>query len=198
MVSDSGGGNLTPFTVGEGGAASIGYLEAGTHHFAIAASGSAPIFEVNGQITGAATTTLFLYGALNALQGRFATLRDAVTAGAEHDVVVNLMRSGQSIEVVSCTDGTCTPVSPALALGDVFDAEFPSPDAAGSTYSLNSLTDTGTGIGYRLVPSTTAPAPPVLPLYLAFTLGVSTVPQAPNFVGAPVFISDQGDPQILF
>ena len=104
------------------------------------------------------------------------------------------MRSGQAIEVVSCTDAaTCTPISPPLAMGDFFQTEAP---AVVSDDGYASLTATGAGIGYRLVPSATLPSPTVNAVYtglqgLVYRPAGSNVP-APLFIAAPVFMSDQG------
>jgi hypothetical protein len=111
----------------------------------------------------------------------------------EHITLVNLVRTGQKLEVVRCTDAaTCTPISPALALGDVFDAEVPADardDCAYPLYSIvpcfpASLTAGGGGIGYRVVPSAALPNPPVL------ALG-SSAPPAVNVV-VPLYFSDEG------
>lgn len=193
VASDQGDGELTPFLASEGGASSLGYLEAGSHHFAIAPAAGAPIFEADGELTGGETTNLFLYGPLDGLQGKILPMPNALSMGSEHVTAINLMRSGQTIEVVSCTDAsTCTPVSPALALGDVFEADFPAVTSSVDNYSL---TSTGAGIGYRLVPSATVPDPPVLPMGLGFQVGAPSYPPALNFLGAPIFMTDQGQVQ---
>lgn len=163
------------YTVTEGAENSVHYLDAGPHHFTIAAPGQAPIFDGDGQIPAGGNARLFLYGPLDALQGLFVSLPDAPTAGNEHVTVVNLMPTGQAIEVVSCTDAaTCTVLSPVLALGDIFDAEVSAnfPDCAPTPSDPSpavdgcgtSLTSDGAGIGYRLVPSASLPNPPVLAL----------------------------------
>ena len=190
------GNDLTAVTLGEGGEFGAGYLPAGLHHFAVVAPGSTPVFEADGQIGAGGSTMLFLYGALNALGGRFVTMQDTVAAGTEHVVAINLMRSGQAIEVVSCTDAsTCTPISPALALGDVFEADVTARDGSMAT---DSLTGSGAGVGYRLVPSAALPAPPVLSLRLAGSAGVPSYPPPLNFLAAPIFMNDQGEPQMTF
>ena len=107
---------------------------------------------------------LFLFGPLDALQGRFVVVPATPSAGNEHVTVINLMRSGQPIKVVSCTDATtCTPISPALAMGDLFDAEVP---AVVSDDGFASLRSDGSGVNFRLVPSASLPNPPVLGLYV--------------------------------
>ena len=193
LAFDPGSGGLTAFSVGEGGAFSLGYLDAGTHHFAIGAFGAPPIFQADGELTGGTTTNLFLFGPLNGLQGKFVAMSATPSPGNEHVMAINLMRSGPAIEVVSCTDAsTCTPVSPALALGDVFQADFPTvTSTAGDDYNY-SLNSAGAGIGYRVVPSATVPAPPVLPMGLGFAVGAPSYPPALNYLAAPVFMTDQG------
>jgi hypothetical protein len=204
LVADSREDVWDPFTVTPGGEIGIGYLESGPHHFTIVAPGAAPIFEGDGQIPGGGAVRLYLYGPLAALQGRFVSVPDAASAGNEHVTVVNLMSSGQSIEVVSCTNAnSCTPISPALSLGELFDAEVPAvisngcpPDAAPFADCLPlSLSAEGAGIGYRLVPSYSLPDPPALPLgpigFVYPDPATVTV-----FVAAPVSMTDQG--QLLF
>jgi hypothetical protein len=111
-------------------------------------------------------------------------------------MAINLMRSGQTIEVVSCTDAsTCAPISPALALGDVFETDVPVPAGAGTT---DSRTDTGAGIGYRLPPSAALPAPPVVSLHLTGSAGAPVYPAPLNFLAAPIFMNDRGESQITF
>jgi hypothetical protein len=196
LVYDGGPSGLVAFGVGEGSVCSVGYLEAGSHHFAIGVSGAPPIFETDGELAGGQTTDLFLFGPLTGLQGKFVSVPNTPSMGNEHVTVANLMRSGQTIEVVSCTDAsTCTPVSPALALGDVFDADFPAVTNSGYNYSLS---ETGAGIAYRMVPSATVPAPPVQAMDLAFTIGTPTYPPPLDFLGAPIFMTDQGQPQERF
>ncbi len=195
MAWDSGNGDLTAVTLSEGAEFGAGFLPAGSHHFSIVPEGGAPVFVADGEIGAGGSTTLFLYGALNALGGRFVTMQGTVAAGSEHVVVINLMHSGQTIEVVSCTDAaTCTPISPALAMGDLFESDVP---ARSGDNAVDSLTGTGAGIGYRLVPSATVPAPPVLALRLVGSPW-PTYPPPLNFLAAPVFMNDQGEPQVSF
>jgi hypothetical protein len=183
---DDDAGRASPVTVMEGGTSQRGYLSAGPHHFTIGPPGGPSVFDGDGEVPGGGTVHLFLLGPLQGLQGRFVSTPDMPAAGNEHVTVVNLMRSGQAIEVVSCTEVTCTPISDALALGDDFDTEVP---AVLSEDPTSSLTDEGTGVGYRLVPSASVPAPPVLPLFAD--------PPA-IFVAAPVYMSDQGQLQVGF
>jgi len=164
------------------------------HHFAVLVPGHPPIFQGDGELAAGSWLRLYLFGAADAPQGRFVITADAPSPGNEHITVINLMRSGQTIEVVSCTDvTTCTPISPALAMGDCFQTEAP---AVVSDDGYGSLTATGAGIGYRLVPSATLPNPAVNQLSsgvqgAVFRPAGSKVP-APIFVAAPVFMSDQG------
>jgi hypothetical protein len=172
MLED-GAGHAAAVTVTEGSVTERGYLNAGPHHLTIRAPAGADIFDGDGEVPGGGTVRLFLYGPLEALQGLFVATPDAPAAGNEHVTAVNLMLSGQTIEVVTCADETCAPISGALASGGVFDTEVPA----------------GAGVGYGLVPSTSLPDPPVL----AFTTGPPNI-----FVTAPVYISDQGQLQYGF
>jgi hypothetical protein len=209
IVAEPGG--YQPFTTFVGGNPNwVYYLGAGAHHFAIAASGQAPVFEGDGQIPGGGTANLFLYGPLDRVRGVIAPTPLRPSAGNEHVTVVNLMRSGQTVEVVTCNDGaTCTPISPALSLGDVFDAELPavfddcdpaSPSSIPGNWSdggcFTSRTTRGAGVGYRLVPTAALPDPPVN----ALTWGISDLSSSPRpqiFVAAPVFMNEQGQSQFV-
>jgi hypothetical protein len=170
---DDGSGHASAVTVTEGGVSGRGYLNAGPHHFTIRAAGGPPAFEGDGQVPGGGTVRLFLFGPLAALQGRFVSTPDVPATGNEHVTAINLVRGGQTIEVVSCPDASCTPLSDPLALGDVFDTERPA----------------GDDVGFRLIPSTALPDPPVL----AFS------PELPDIlVAAPVYVSDEGQLQYGF
>ncbi len=171
---DDGAGHRSRVVVREGGKSSLGYLEAGPRHFAVTSSSGTPVFEGDAQVPGGGVLWLFLFGPAGAQQGRFVATPDFPAVGNQHLTVVNLARTGQSLEVVSCDDGaTCTPLSPVLALGDLFDTEVPA--GAGQT-------------GYRVVPSPALPAPPLLTFEDAASSAV--------LMAAPVYISDQG--QLLF
>jgi hypothetical protein len=185
------------------------YIDAGPHHFTVAALGRTPVFAGDGQVPGGGTAVLLLFGPLDALRGIFLSIPDQPSAGNAHITLVNLMRGGQTIELVSCSDATtCTPVSPALALGDLFDAELPAvSDAcdpsftAGSAFEGGCFTSRptgGAGFGYRFFPSASLPNPPVN----ALTVGVwdhqLKAPETRTFVNAPVYMSDQGQSQFVF
>jgi len=170
---DDGAGHRSAVTVTEGGVSGQGYLNAGPHHLTIRAAGAPPVFEGDGEVPGGGTVRLFLFGPLAALQGRFVSTPDVPAAGNQHVTAVNLIGGGPTIEVVSCPDARCAPLSDPLALGDVFDTDLPADD----------------DVGYRLVPSDALPDPPVL----AFSPDPSAV-----LVAAPVYLSDQGQLQYAF
>ena len=183
---------LLPISVSEDGLAAAG-LDDGWHHFTVVAHGRAPIFQGDGQIISGGWLRLFLFGAADAQQGRFAFIPSFPAPGNEHVTVINLMRSGQVIEVVTCTDATtCTPISPALAMGDLFDTEVP---AVVSADGFSSRTADGAGVGFRLVPSAALPDPPVLALSVGASGVAVTGPSAPQplFIAAPFFMSSQGN-----
>jgi hypothetical protein len=188
------------------------YLPAGPHHFTIGEVGQPPIFEGDGQIPSGGTANLFLYGPVEQAKGVFAPTPMIPSAGNEHITVANLLRSGQTLEVVTCSDATtCTPISPALALGDVFDAEVPAvfDDCDRSSFSnvgswstggcFTSRTTRGAGIGYRLVPTASFRNPPVNALTWGMTdlIGDSSSPRAPIFVAAPAFMTEQGQSKFV-
>jgi hypothetical protein len=208
-VSRSGGSDLLHTNVG-GNPEGVRYLNAGPHHFTVEALGGKPVFEGDGQVPGGGTAYLFLFGPLDAVQGLFLSIPDVPSAGNEHVTVVNLMRSGQTIEVVSCVDATtCTPMSPALAIGDIFDAEVPavledcdpSFQVQGSAFDGGCFTSRptrGAGIGYRLVPSASLPDPPVNALTAGAWDSSMNSPRPAIFVAAPIYMSDQGQSQFVF
>ena len=211
VVVEAGGD--APITMFAGGNPSwVYYLEAGAHHFEIAAPGQAPVFQGDGQVPGGGTANLFLYGPLDRVKGVLVPTPLVPSAGNEHVTVVNLMRSGQTLEVVTCNDATtCTPISPALALGDVFDTEVPavfddcdpaSPASIAGTWSgggcFTSRMTTGAGIGYRLVPTASLPNPPVNALTWGVSDSLLTGPRPPIFVAAPIFMTAEGQSQFVF
>ncbi len=172
---DDGAGHRSRVVVSEGGKSSLGYLEAGPRHFAVTSNSGTPVFEGDAQVPGGGILRLFLFGPVGSQQGRFVATPDFPAVGNQHLTVVNLARTGQSLEVVSCDDATCTSLSPALALGDLFDTEV----TAGAGQ-----------VGYRVVPSPSLPDPPLLTFDSASPPGV--------FLAAPVYISDQGQLQFGF
>lgn len=195
LAIDDGRGGLDAIVLSRGAASGIGYVPVGAHHVRIQPADGPAIFEGDGTVAAGDTTELFLHGPLTGLQGRFVVVPDDAPPGQEHVTVANLMGSGQTIEVVSCASGTaCAAISPALALGDVFDADLPDSSAANHAQSLS---DDGTGVGYRLVPSASLPNPPVLPLHV-WSFGTRRSPPPAVFLTAPVYMSEQGQPQIVF
>jgi len=202
----------SPVTAQTGGVTWAYYLGAGPRHFTVAEPGQPPIFEGDGQIPGGGTANLFLYGPLDHEKAVFVPTPMIPAAGNEHITVANLLRAGQILEVVTCNDATtCTPISPALAEGEAFDAEVPAvfDDCDRASFSdvgswsaggcFTSRTTTGAGIGYRLVPTASLPDPPVNALTWGMTdlKGDSSNPRAPIFVAGPAFMTEQGRAQIV-
>jgi hypothetical protein len=169
----------TPVTIAQPSAAGAGYLPAGPHHVALAAPGaSAAIFEGDGEIAQGMCTEIFLFSRLGVLQGRWLSVPVTVGLDSLHVAVINLVRDGRSIEVVSCpTGGACTPISAPLALGDAFEGDFARADLAA----------TGLDIGWRQVPSLAVPTPPVVSL-----TQVALRDMAPFVGGAPLYLDAQG------
>jgi hypothetical protein len=190
------GSVLTPILIGGGAETTVGYLNAGSHSFALKPpGGAAPAFEVDGEIQGGMMNRLFIFGSSDARQGLFASYPFTPADGSEHVVAVNLLHEG-SIQVVSCSAAsTCTAVSPPLGPGDSFQGDFP---AITSDNGLDSLSGSGAGIGYQMIPSAAVPTPPILMASPA--LGLSdkqgTAGQAVlNFIVAPIYMSPDGQPQ---
>ena len=91
-----------------------------------------------------------------------------------------------------CADATtCTPVSPPLALGDTFDADFPASGRADAGVYGTSLSAAGVGFGYREVATSSLPAPPVLPLMQSISIPFP-LPDPPIYVAAPEFLLADG------
>jgi len=112
--------------------------------------------------------------------------------GTLHVSVLNLVRLGPGLEVVSCADATsCAPLSSPLAFGAHFDGDFAAGTSDGTRYSLAS----GASIGYRQVASAALPAPPVQPMSSIFDLAPpETVIWVPaNLVFAPIYMSAEGN-----
>jgi hypothetical protein len=195
VVFEDSPGLASPLTVVEGGTSRLAYLDPGPHHFTIITSNAHPVFDGDGQVASGGVTRLLLFGSLDDLSGRFVSTPNVPSTGNEHVTVVNLLTSNQAIQVMSCLDAaTCTPMSPALALGDVFDTEVPAVLDGGGT----SLTAAGEGVGYRLTPSDALPDPPLVPLDLEMASLASNLPVPPIFFAAPVYMSDDGQPQAGF
>ncbi|HSY39441.1 MAG TPA: hypothetical protein VLA79_07930, partial [Polyangia bacterium] len=181
------------YTVPAGSEYSAGNYDAGVHHFAMTEVGGGTVFEGDGLVTSGALTRLYVFGPLDALQGRFVSYPLEVPAGTQHISAINLVRSdGVQIEVVSCADATtCTPVSPPLALGNTFDADFPASGPADAGVHGSSLSADGVGFGYREVATSLLPAPPVLPM-LAAESGLWHEQPGLRFVAAPEFLLADG------
>jgi hypothetical protein len=191
--------SLQPFVVSAAGIASIGYLPAGSHHFEIRAPGGGSIvYGGDGQIAAGSTTELFLFGPAGAIAGRFVSYPPVVAAGTAHVVVINLIRSGQSLEAVMCSDTShCTPVSSPLALGETFEGDFPI-DATQDWPSGRFIVSDDGGLGYRQVPTPAVPDPPVLPLAPGVLPLDGSTPAGATLVAAPIYMSPRGDIQESF
>ena len=192
-------GSATPVVVLEGDMVTAGYWSEGIHHFEFGASEAAAIFAGDGSIVAGAVNRLYLFGPLDALQGRFTSYATNPPAGSAHASVINLVRGEGSIELLSCTDAShCGAVSPPLALGETFEGDVP---FVASDNELQSLSTSGAGLGYRLVPTASLPAPPILPLLLswdlAWVLNHSTLSTPANFVGAPIYMSSSPEGYVL-
>lgn len=177
------------FTAPLGTSFTVGNFEGGLHHFAVIQVGGATLFEGDGQITAGAVTHLYVFGTLGALQGRFVTHPVTPAADTVHISAINLVRAGAvDIEVVSCAGrGMCTPVSPPVALGEIFERDFP---GAPLPYGALSLSTDGVGFGYREVASAALPEPPIQTLIAEWQPGLQTA-QA-NLVAAPEYLLADG------
>jgi hypothetical protein len=184
-------GGKQPIIAREGATFGFGYIPSGPHHFTLEAPGGGrPLFAGDAEIASGSTTILYLVGRLDALKGHFVSLPEPA-AGTLHVDVISLVRGGAQIEVVSCGDADgCTPLSPALSLGETFAADYPAVD--GDTGPA--LAD-GRQIGFRLAPTAELPAPPVQQITSARTRPAPTnvAPMPPvNYAVAPLYFYPQG------
>jgi hypothetical protein len=185
-----------PFVVSEG-ISGVGYYAAGAHHFEVAAAGGGPtIFVGDGAFSPGSTARLYIFGERAPLQGRVVSYPAVPAPGTVHASLINLVRSGQSLELVSCMGADpCASLSPPLAYGETFDAAFPASSSGETRYQLAS----GATLGWRQIATAAVPAPPVQPLLAAFTFEPYdlTMPP-PNLAAAPVFLSPEGQVLLSF
>jgi len=172
------------------GPSMAGFYDPGPHHFEFAATDSPATFAFDGAIASGALNRLYIFGPRGGIQARFVSYPNEPPAGKAYLSAINLVRAGGvQIEVVSCTDAaTCTPLSPALSLGDTFDADVSSDLVEGAAGT--SLSASGVGYGYRQV-APALPMPPINRLENGFEI-MSTVLAA--YVGAPIYMSSDGTP----
>jgi hypothetical protein len=185
--------------VGEGGVTDIGYLPGGGHQFDIRrAYGGPTVFAADGVLAAEAMTDLYLFGRDGAIDGRFVSYPTVPAAGTAHVVLTNLIRTGQSIEAVTCVDTShCTPVSSPLALGETFQGDFPL-DATQDWRNGRFIVSNGGALGYRQVPTAAVPHPPVLPLSSGVAPADGSTPPSATLVAAPIYMSPHGDIEEAF
>ncbi len=175
-----------------------GYLTSGTHHFELAPvdATSTILLSADGVIAAGMLNLLYVFGPSDdALQLRIISYEiPPPPDGHLHVHAINLARqSGLQIEIVRCTDAaTCTAVSPPLALGDTYQADFPTADFVGS--STSSLSPSGAGLGYREVATPALPAPPVVSLDNAW----AAQQPPPIWFASPVYFTPDGRPLMEF
>ena len=182
------GGTSYPVEISEGTLERAGFLPSGRHHLAVVAAEGTTVFAGDAEIVPGLMNRLYLVGRLGALQGLFISYRAPAPTGMLHVSVINLVRDGRSLEVVSCAND-CTPVSGPRAFGESVGSDFQAADA-----NPFALAD-GRRIGWRQVPTAAVPAPPVQ-LITWFPVGwvdPPPTPPPPAFAIAPVYLSPQGD-----
>lgn len=179
--------------VNDGGATECGFIAAGPHHFAIADEGGGPLrFTGDFVMPAGALTRLYTYGPRDALRGVFVAYPLLPASGNKHVNVANLLLDDTRLEVMSCDDQThCTPISPPLAAGEVFDTDLPLTGAEDYDWSLNA---SGAGIGVRQVATTALPAPPVFAIYR--DVGTTDVGPAVDWASAIMYMRKDGLPDM--
>jgi hypothetical protein len=193
-------GYVYPLPVGEGYTSGMGFLPAGSHHFEIKTDlGRTTVFAGDGEIPAGSLAQLYLFGPAGAVQGRFVSYPASVAPGTIHVSLINLVRTGQSIEVVGCTAASgCVPLSSPIALGEIFSGDFPmetTQDGINGQYVVTN----GAALGYRQVPTPAVPNPPVQPVthlvsYDSFAPAM-TLDGTPVYMVAPIYMSPTGDLQ---
>jgi hypothetical protein len=199
LVREDLSGGAQPIIAHEGAEFGFGYLPSGPHHFTLEApGGGAPLFAGDAEIAPGSTTILYLFGPRDALEGRFLSLPRDPAPGMLHVSVLNLVRGGPRIEVVSCADAApCAPITPALALGEIFVADFPSVDG-----DIGQALADGRTIGFRPEPTADLPAPRVQQITSARSGTAPTNvigPVAPfNYAVAPYLLYATGEVHSYF
>jgi hypothetical protein len=194
---DDNGGMPWPLSAGEGNETGCGYLPAGTHHFAlIAPSDGHAVFAGDYELLSGRVNHLYVFGHLAALQGAFTSYPYAPSPGTQHLALTNLLRTGQTLEVVSCSGGdpeTCAAISPPVGYGQSFATEVAGADVTADGVSLETP---GPGLGYRQVATPGVPTPPANHFDLAIDPPdqTETIPGTypANYVSAPIFMSADG------
>ena len=195
---------VQPLFVFEGGTSSMGYLPAGRHHFEIKEPrgdvGGATFFAIDVEIAAGIMTELYLFGPADAVRGIFVVYPALVAPGTVHVSLVNLVRTGQSLEVVSCMEGSpCTPLSAPLALGEAFAGDFPVDAAQSSPGPAGPVFSNGAALSYRQVPTGAVPDPPVQPLPQGtWPIWDGLSPPSRTLEAAPYWMSPAGDIQASF
>jgi hypothetical protein len=175
---------VRPLTVSGGGQWSAGFHDAGMHHFTLVAPGGATAVAADGVIASAALTRLYVFGPPDAREARVVSYPFVPPAGKEHVSAINMVRDGDvQIEIVACTDATtCAAVSPALGLGETFDADLE-----------GGATSAAAGYAYRQVATASLPAPPVLPISGGDQLVGPDPGVAPAaLIAAPIYMAPDG------
>jgi hypothetical protein len=182
---DAGGGVPGALFVDETATTRFGWLPPGLHHFEIASAGDgSSVFAGDAELRAGWQTWLYLFGDRGAVDGRFISYPEQPAEGMLHVGVINLVRDGRSIEVVSCDDaGACAPLAPALALGESFGADFPAGTADDTWYR---------------VATAAVPSPPVRDLLPSNSTWPPPQRMAANFVAAPVYISPDGKILVVY
>jgi hypothetical protein len=183
-----------PFALREPAGSGVGFLPGGRHHVAIVGSGAGAfaagdpiVFEGDGDIPAGSYTTLYLYGDLDAIQGRWVSVPITLPPNTFHAAVTNMVRDGRSIEVASCPiGGDCAVLSAPLALGETFDLDL----------DVTAFSPARDQVGWRLVPTDALPAPPLIDMIsgrLQEELQAGPSIASMIMIAAPVYMTAQGN-----
>jgi len=188
-------GTVFPVALTESGASYVGFIAAGRHRLLITVSGGGPtVFSGDSDIVDRRLTRLYVFGPRDAREGRLVSYPLDLPRDTVHVSLINLLRAGPAIEVIRCEDATdCMAVSPALALGESFEGDFPvvagwepAPSVGGAVVG-RSLSPTGAGMAYRPVGAGATSPGPLQTLFEDYWSS-STM----HFSASPRYIADDG------
>jgi hypothetical protein len=184
--------------IGPGTFSASSWIPAGTHRFELVdAAGHVVATTGPYSIESGKVNRLCFFGHRAALQHRFISIGLDVPAGQQRYSVLNLIRTGVPIEVITCSDTEaarpqeCTVVSPPLAYGEGAIGDAPTTPSSRNPDGSSRYPD-ARGVYYRMA-GASAPVPP-LPLYLEWqtTANIEPADQVPIYVAAPEFMGSDG------
>jgi hypothetical protein len=170
------------------------WMSAGPHVFELVdENGQTALQTATYDVEAGQTNHLVVFGHREALENRFFADTLDIPVGKQTFTVINLLRSGQSVEVLQCDDASttanCTVVAGPAAYGELARGQTDAPAPAASSVTNPS------NLFYRIVPTTDVPAPTLFQLRRDAIVIGSTFPNGlPIYTAAPVFVMPSGAP----